>query len=117
MYVVLPFPRLSLASCSTTAPRLWLVTLTDRLRYPVSISSLVVTNPRKRTSVNVVPNAFPATRVSVQKPASDTSPIEFVQVSCAVLRPLFVISTNPSIGSRYFESRDGTEFPRQAQQR
>ncbi|RFN47541.1 hypothetical protein FIE12Z_8215 [Fusarium flagelliforme] len=45
----------------------------------LSISSLVVTNPRKRTSVNVVPNAFPATRVSVQKPASDTSPIEFVQ--------------------------------------
>jgi Arf-GAP/SH3 domain/ANK repeat/PH domain-containing protein len=40
---------------------------------------LVVTNPRKRTSVNVVPNAFPATRVSVQKPLSDTSPIEFVQ--------------------------------------
>ncbi|KAF0642954.1 hypothetical protein FPSE5266_04083 [Fusarium pseudograminearum] len=45
----------------------------------LSISSLVVTNPRKRTSVNVVPNAFPATRVSVQKPLSDTSPIEFVQ--------------------------------------
>ncbi|KAJ4141262.1 hypothetical protein NW768_000472 [Fusarium equiseti] len=45
----------------------------------LSISSLVVTNPRKRTSVNVVPNAFPATRVSVHKPASDTSPIEFVQ--------------------------------------
>ncbi|KAF4968071.1 hypothetical protein FSARC_4489 [Fusarium sarcochroum] len=45
----------------------------------LSVSSLVVTNPRKRTSVNVVPNAFPATRVSAQKPLSDTSPIEFVQ--------------------------------------
>lgn len=86
MYAVLLFPRLSLASRWTPAPRLWLVTLTDRLCYPVSISSLVVTNPRKRTSVNVVPNAYPATRVSVQKPVGDTSPIEFVQASCAVLR-------------------------------
>ncbi|KAM0297674.1 hypothetical protein ACHAPM_009406 [Fusarium culmorum] len=82
----------------------------------LSISSLVVTNPRKRTSVNVVPNAFPATRVSVQKPLSDTSPIEFVQASCAGLRPLFEASTDPSAGSRYFESNGTAEFPREAQQ-
>jgi hypothetical protein len=116
MYVVaLSLPRLSLASRWTLALRLWLITLTDRLCYLVSISSLVVTNPRKRTSVNVVPNAFPATRVSVQKPLSDTSPIEFVQVSCAGLRPLFEVSTDPSTGSRYFERNGSTEFPREAQ--
>ncbi|KAG8666086.1 hypothetical protein FPOAC2_11179 [Fusarium poae] len=60
----------------------------------LSISSLVVTNPRKRTSVNVVPNAFPATRVSVQKPLSDTSPIEFVQdpdTSNATAAPNFLV--------------------------
>ncbi|KAM0345114.1 hypothetical protein ACHAPU_006749 [Fusarium lateritium] len=45
----------------------------------LSISSLVVTNPRKRTSINVTPNGYPATRISAQKPLSDTSPIEFVQ--------------------------------------
>jgi Arf-GAP/SH3 domain/ANK repeat/PH domain-containing protein len=95
MYVVaLSLPRLSLASRWTLALRLWLITLTDRLCYLVSISSLVVTNPRKRTSVNVVPNAFPATRVSVQKPLSDTSPIEFVQdpdTSNATAAPNFLV--------------------------
>lgn len=117
MYVaVLSLPRLSSASRWTLVLRLWLVTLTDRLCYLVSISSLVVTNPRKRTSVNVVPNAFPATRVSVQKPLSDTSPIEFVQASCAGLRLLFEASTDPSAGSRYFESNGTAEFPREAQQ-
>ncbi|KND95202.1 Protein csx2 [Tolypocladium ophioglossoides CBS 100239] len=43
------------------------------------ISSLVVTNPRKRSSVNIVPNAFPANRLSVSRPVGDTSPIEYVQ--------------------------------------
>ncbi|KAF4974966.1 hypothetical protein FZEAL_8191 [Fusarium zealandicum] len=45
----------------------------------LNISSLVVTNPRKRTSVNIVPNAFPTTRLSAQRTLGDTSPIEFVQ--------------------------------------
>ncbi|KAF4467085.1 hypothetical protein FALBO_6038 [Fusarium albosuccineum] len=45
----------------------------------LSISSLVVTSPRKRTSVNIVPNAFPASKVSAQRTLGDTSPIEFVQ--------------------------------------
>ncbi|KAL3964235.1 hypothetical protein ACCO45_001239 [Purpureocillium lilacinum] len=45
----------------------------------VSISSLVITNPRKRSSVNIVPNAFPASRLSVSRPAGDASPIEYVQ--------------------------------------
>ncbi|KAK2591828.1 hypothetical protein QQS21_010467 [Conoideocrella luteorostrata] len=49
----------------------------DRL----SISSLVVTNPRKRSSVNIVPNAFPASRVSASRLPGDTSPIEYVQDS------------------------------------
>lgn len=45
----------------------------------VSISSLVITSPRKRTSVNIVPNAFPATRASASRPLGDNYPVEFVQ--------------------------------------
>ncbi|KAG6059646.1 hypothetical protein E4U32_003911 [Claviceps aff. humidiphila group G2b] len=47
----------------------------DRL----SISSLVVTNPRKRATINIVPNAFPASRLSVTRVSGDACPIEYVQ--------------------------------------
>lgn len=47
----------------------------DRL----SISSLVVTNPRKRSSVTATPNAFPASRLMVARPPGETAPVEFVQ--------------------------------------
>ncbi|WZH45162.1 ADP-ribosylation factor GTPase-activating [Fusarium acuminatum] len=55
-----------------------------------------VTNPRKRTSINVTPNGFPATRISAQKPLNDTSPIEFVQVDCAGPETFVCGSPNPS---------------------
>ncbi|KJZ76735.1 hypothetical protein HIM_04071 [Hirsutella minnesotensis 3608] len=45
----------------------------------LTISSLVVTNPRKRSSLNIVSNAFPANRLSVSRPTGDVSPIEYVQ--------------------------------------
>jgi len=45
----------------------------------LTISSLVVTNPRKRTSLTVTPNAFPATRLSVARPDGESAPVEFVQ--------------------------------------
>ncbi|KAI5465941.1 hypothetical protein BGZ63DRAFT_400376 [Mariannaea sp. PMI_226] len=45
----------------------------------LSITSLVITNPRKRSSVNISPNAFPATKLSASRPLGDTAPIEFVQ--------------------------------------
>ncbi|KAK4454639.1 hypothetical protein QBC34DRAFT_137874 [Podospora aff. communis PSN243] len=45
----------------------------------VSISSVVISSPRKRTSINIVPNAFPATRVSASRSLGDNSPVEFVQ--------------------------------------
>ncbi|KAH0499380.1 hypothetical protein TgHK011_006581 [Trichoderma gracile] len=45
----------------------------------LSITSIVVTNPRKRTSIHITPNAFPATRVSAARPPGDSTPIEFVQ--------------------------------------
>ncbi|KID80175.1 Protein csx2 [Metarhizium brunneum] len=45
----------------------------------LSISSLVVTNPRRRSSVNIVPNAFPASRIVVSRLSGETSPIEYVQ--------------------------------------
>ncbi|KAH8737536.1 hypothetical protein BGZ61DRAFT_337360 [Ilyonectria robusta] len=45
----------------------------------LSITSLVITNPRKRSSVNIVPNAFPATRVSVHRPVGDNTTVDYVQ--------------------------------------
>ncbi|KAI6785554.1 uncharacterized protein J7T54_005888 [Emericellopsis cladophorae] len=45
----------------------------------LSITSLVVTSPRKRSSISVVPNAFPATRLSVSQLTGDGVPVEFVQ--------------------------------------
>lgn len=46
----------------------------------VTISSLTVTDSRRRTVLHVVPNAFPAARVSVTRDLGDNSPIEYVQV-------------------------------------
>ncbi|PHH89183.1 hypothetical protein CDD83_6561 [Cordyceps sp. RAO-2017] len=45
----------------------------------LSISSLVVTNPRKRSSINILPNAFPASRLSAFRQGGDASPVEYVQ--------------------------------------
>lgn len=45
--------------------------LRDQTR--LSISSVVVTSPRKRTSINIVPNAYPATRVSASRPSGDSN--------------------------------------------
>jgi Arf-GAP/SH3 domain/ANK repeat/PH domain-containing protein len=45
----------------------------------LTISSLVVTNPRKRSSLNIVPNAFPATKLAASRPIGDNALVEFVQ--------------------------------------
>ncbi|KAK7752458.1 hypothetical protein SLS62_005611 [Diatrype stigma] len=45
----------------------------------LSITSLVITCPRKRTSISVSPNAFPATRVTATRNSSDTNLVEFIQ--------------------------------------
>ena len=52
----------------------------NHLPLAVSLSSVVIASPRKRTSVNIVPNAFPATRVSAFRPLGDNTPLEFIQV-------------------------------------
>ncbi|UKZ51605.1 hypothetical protein TrVGV298_005366 [Trichoderma virens] len=54
-------------------------TLYLRDQNRLSITSIVVTNPRKRTSIHITPNAFPATRVNAARPPGDSNPIEFVQ--------------------------------------
>jgi hypothetical protein len=54
-------------------------TLYLRDQNRLSISSVVISSPRKRTSINIVPNAFPATRVSASRSLGDNSPVEFVQ--------------------------------------
>jgi hypothetical protein len=46
----------------------------------VTVSSLTVTNSRKRTVLNVVPDAFPATRYSASRDLGDNSVVEYVQV-------------------------------------
>lgn len=39
----------------------------------------MVTNPRKRSTINITPNGFPADRLSVTRSSTDSAPIEFVQ--------------------------------------
>ncbi|KAL1884246.1 hypothetical protein VTK73DRAFT_3230 [Phialemonium thermophilum] len=45
----------------------------------LSIASLVISCPRKRTSITISPNAFPATRLSASRSTHDPSPLEFIQ--------------------------------------
>ncbi|KAK3372465.1 hypothetical protein B0H63DRAFT_527307 [Podospora didyma] len=45
----------------------------------LSISSVAIISPRKRMTINIVPNAYPATRVSASRSLGDHAPIEFVQ--------------------------------------
>lgn len=54
--------------------------LADILLCVVTISSLSITNSRRRLTLNVVPNAFPATKVSATRDVGDNSVIEYVQV-------------------------------------
>lgn len=46
----------------------------------VSIAGVTVTNSRGQTLLRVAPNAFPATRFSVQKEPGDDTPVDYVQV-------------------------------------
>ncbi|KAI9166999.1 Eukaryotic translation initiation factor 3 subunit M [Paramyrothecium foliicola] len=45
----------------------------------LTISSLSITSPRKRSTVNIVPNAYPASRLSASRPLGEASPIEYIQ--------------------------------------
>ncbi|QSZ28705.1 hypothetical protein DSL72_003205 [Monilinia vaccinii-corymbosi] len=45
----------------------------------LTISSLSITNQRRKTFLNVVPNGFPATRVSAIRDLGDSSVVEYVQ--------------------------------------
>lgn len=101
MYVDLSFPAFSRCDPAPAPSPCGLFLQTDRLCLLVNISSLVVTSPRKRTSVNIVPNAYPTTKITAQRTLGDTSPIEFVQVglrrfpSPISLRPLFAAPDPP----------------------
>ncbi|TVY68826.1 Protein csx2 [Lachnellula suecica] len=68
--------------------------LRDQTR--LTISSLSVTNSRRRTVLNVVPNAFPATRVSATRELGDNSVLEYVQdpESSPAASPKFIIKLN-----------------------
>ncbi|KAI1845714.1 hypothetical protein JX265_008697 [Neoarthrinium moseri] len=60
----------------------------------LSISSLVISNPRRRSAVTVVPNAFPATRVTATRVSGDQSPVEFIQDPDSSLAPNFLLKLN-----------------------
>lgn len=51
--------------------------LRDQTR--LTISSLTVTNSRRRTILNVIPNAFPASRITATRDLGDSSVVEYVQ--------------------------------------
>ena len=48
--------------------------------YIVSVASLVVTNARRKVLLNIVPNSFPATRLSAKRDVGDEAPVEYIQV-------------------------------------
>ncbi|RDW63940.1 centaurin beta [Coleophoma crateriformis] len=69
--------------------------LRDQTR--LTISSLSVTNSKRRTVLHVTPNAFPATRVSANRDAGDNAIIEYVQdpePSLASTAPNFMLKLN-----------------------
>ncbi|KAI8632568.1 ArfGap-domain-containing protein [Xylariaceae sp. FL1651] len=66
--------------------------LRDQNRF--SISSLVITCPRKRTSYTITPNAFPAARATVTRLSSDSNPAEFVQDPEPSQAPNFLLKLN-----------------------
>ncbi|KAM3065933.1 hypothetical protein ACMFMG_009842 [Clarireedia jacksonii] len=51
--------------------------LRDQTR--LTISSLSITNSRKKTILNIVPNGFPATKVSAIRDLGDSAVVEYVQ--------------------------------------
>ncbi|KAK2628186.1 hypothetical protein QTJ16_002832 [Diplocarpon rosae] len=68
--------------------------LRDQTR--LTISSLSVTNARRRTILNVVPNAFPATKVSATRDPGDNSLVEFIQdpETSSAPSPNFILKLN-----------------------
>ncbi|OAA43237.1 centaurin beta [Metarhizium rileyi] len=64
----------NITSRSDDGPTLYL-----RDQNRLSISSLVITNSRKRNSVSIIPNAFPASRVIASRISGDSTPLEYVQ--------------------------------------
>ena len=46
----------------------------------VSIKSLSITNSRRRTVLNLAPNAYPAARIIAKRDIGDETPVEFIQV-------------------------------------
>ncbi|KAH8675755.1 hypothetical protein BX600DRAFT_377323 [Xylariales sp. PMI_506] len=57
----------------------------------LSVSSLLISNPRKRTSIAVTPNAYPATRYNIARTAGDLTPIEFIQDTEPAIVPNFLL--------------------------
>ncbi|MCJ1296216.1 hypothetical protein MMC34_007782 [Xylographa carneopallida] len=69
--------------------------LKDQNRF--SITSLTVTNSRRRIILNVAPNGYPASRIVAKRDIGDESPIEFIQdpeIYTAFNNPGFLLRLN-----------------------
>ncbi|KAI0136636.1 PH domain-containing protein [Xylariales sp. AK1849] len=60
----------------------------------LSISSLVISNLRKRNAITIVPNAFPATRVTATRASGEAGPVEFIQDIELSAAPNFLLKLN-----------------------
>ncbi|KAI0160321.1 ArfGap-domain-containing protein [Xylariaceae sp. FL1272] len=69
-------------------------TLYLRDQKRLSISSLVIASPRRRTTITVAPNSFPATRATATRISADTSPVEFIQDPEPSPVPNFLLKLN-----------------------
>jgi len=47
----------------------------------VTITSLTITNSRRKVLLNIAPNAFPATRFTAKRDIGDDRVVDYVQVS------------------------------------
>ena len=66
----------------------------------MSIASLTVTNSRLKVLLNIVPNAYPASRVLTRKEPGDESLVAFIQVLLP-LNGTWIPDSSP-LGSRIF---------------
>lgn len=57
----------------------------------LSIASLVITSPQRGATVQITPNAFPATRFTASRPLGESSPVEYIQDPDYPLAPSFLL--------------------------
>ena len=85
------------------------ITLSLTPQNPVAIASLTILNAKKRVIYNVVPNAFPTSRVTASREAGDDTIVDYVQVYLLCpdrsrLRTLMLMRMKSGPGIKPFQS-------------